>query len=198
MALDRESLSGLETGLQNLETLTDRFGKALTGAFATGIVQGRRFEDVLRSVGDRFVAIGLQSGLKPLTTSAEGLLSGGIKAVAAALGSGFGGGLGSGLGLGAGGVSLPVTPFAQGGVLGAPAWFPLGRGLGLAGEAGPEAILPLARGPDGTLGVRAGAERPAPAVTVQITTPDAESFRRSQAQVAAAVARAVARGQRAL
>jgi len=197
MAIDPESLSGLETGLQNLETLTERFGKALTGAFATAIVQGRRFEDVLRSVGDRFVAIGLQAGLKPLTTAAEGLLSGGIKAVAAALGGGFSG-LGSGLGLGAGGVSLPVTPFAQGGVLGAPAWFPLGRGLGLAGEAGPEAILPLARGPDGTLGVRAGAERPAPAVTVQITTPDAESFRRSQAQVAAAVARAVARGQRAL
>jgi len=194
MALDPESLSGLETGLQNLETLTDRFGKALTGAFATGIVQGRRFEDVLRSLGDRFVAIGLQAGLKPLGTAAEGLLSGGIKAAMAALG----GGLGSGLGLGAGGASLPVTPFAQGGVLGAPAWFPLGRGLGLAGEAGPEAILPLARGPDGTLGVRAGAERPAPVVTVQITTPDAESFRRSQAQVAAAVARAVARGQRAL
>jgi len=194
MALDPESLSGLETGLQNLETLTDRFGKALTGAFTTGIVQGRRFDDVLRSLGDRFVAIGVQAGLKPLTTAAEGLLSGGIKAAVAALG----GGLGSGVGLGAGSASLPVTPFAQGGVLGAPAWFPLGRGLGLAGEAGPEAILPLARGPDGTLGVRAGAERPAPAVTVQITTPDAESFRRSQAQVAAAVARAVARGQRAL
>jgi hypothetical protein len=35
-------------------------------------------------------------------------------------------------------------------------------------------------------------------VTVNIATPDADSFRRSEAQVAAALARAVARGQRAL
>ena len=35
-------------------------------------------------------------------------------------------------------------------------------------------------------------------VTVQVSTPDAESFRRSEAQVSAAIARAVARGGRAL
>ena len=67
------------------------------------------------------------------------------------------------------------------------------------GERGAEAILPLSRGPDGRLGVRAGggASRPL-SVTVQVSTPDATSFRRSEAQVAAAVARAVARGSRAL
>jgi hypothetical protein len=59
--------------------------------------------------------------------------------------------------------------------------------------------MPLARGPDGKLGVRGGggAARPV-SVTVNIATPDAESFRRSQAQVAAGLARAVSRGQRAL
>jgi len=35
-------------------------------------------------------------------------------------------------------------------------------------------------------------------VTVNIATPDAASFRKSEAQVAASLARAVARGQRAL
>lgn len=67
------------------------------------------------------------------------------------------------------------------------------------GERGAEAIMPLSRGPDGRLGVRAGsgASRPL-SVVVQVSTPDADSFRRSEAQVSAAIARAVARGNRAL
>jgi len=37
-----------------------------------------------------------------------------------------------------------------------PTVFPFARGIGLMGEAGPEAIMPLRRGPDGTLGVKGG------------------------------------------
>ena len=50
-----------------------------------------------------------------------------------------------------------LLPFAQGGVLASPIAFPLagGRG-GIAGEAGPEAILPLARDSRGRLGVHGG------------------------------------------
>ena len=49
-----------------------------------------------------------------------------------------------------------IKPFAAGGVIGTPTYFPLMTGgTGLAGEAGPEAIMPLARGPDGRLGVAA-------------------------------------------
>src|SRR6185312_720228 len=89
-----------------------------------------------------------------------------------------------------------VTPFAAGGVIGAPGYFPLASGgFGLAGEAGPEAIVPLARGSDGRLGVSmAGAA--SPTITVQIATPDAASFRRSEAYVTGQIGRAVARGQR--
>ena len=65
------------------------------------------------------------------------------------------------------------------------------------GEAGPEAVMPLSRGADGRLGVAAGGGARPASVTVNIATPDADSFRRSQAQVSAALARAVARGQRA-
>ena len=82
----------------------------------------------------------------------------------------------------------------------APSYFPLGRGLGLMGEQGAEAILPLARGPDGRLGVRASGSasaRPV-SITVNVAAADAEGFRRSEAQVAAALARAVARGRRGL
>ena len=94
-----------------------------------------------------------------------------------------------------------MTPFAKGGVVAAPSYFPLGRGLGLMGEQGAEAILPLARGPDGRLGVRSaggGAPGRPVNVTVNIAAAGADSFRRSEAQVAAALARAVARGQRGL
>ncbi len=47
-----------------------------------------------------------------------------------------------------------IHAFANGGVVGSPTLFPMARGTGLMGEAGPEAIMPLARGSDGKLGVR--------------------------------------------
>ncbi|WP_208348693.1 tape measure protein [Pseudaestuariivita rosea] len=83
----------------------------------------------------------------------------------AGLGGGGGGGLGGALA--SFGVSLfsargnvfdrgDVTPFARGGVVTRPTGFMYGGGrLGVMGEAGPEAILPLERGPDGRLGVTA-------------------------------------------
>ena len=46
-----------------------------------------------------------------------------------------------------------VTPFARGGVVSSPTMFGMSNGLGLMGEAGPEAILPLSRGSGGKLGV---------------------------------------------
>ena len=86
-----------------------------------------------------------------------------------------------------------------GGVINAPTYFPHGDNVGVMGEAGAEAILPLARGADGRLGVAtAGGGHDAPAVVVNITTPDIQSFQRSQSQVSAALARAVARGRRGI
>jgi hypothetical protein len=51
---------------------------------------------------------------------------------------------------------LPVTAFASGGVVSSPSVFPMRGSLGLMGEAGPEAIMPLKRGRDGRLGVEGG------------------------------------------
>lgn len=48
-----------------------------------------------------------------------------------------------------------IVPFAYGGVVNKPTLFPMANGAGLMGEAGPEAIMPLRRGPGGRLGVQA-------------------------------------------
>lgn len=48
-----------------------------------------------------------------------------------------------------------VQKFARGGVVNSPTMFGVRGGLGVMGEAGPEAVMPLTRGPDGSLGVRA-------------------------------------------
>ena len=46
-----------------------------------------------------------------------------------------------------------VVPYAYGGVVNKPTIFPMAKGIGLMGEAGPEAIMPLKRGSNGKLGV---------------------------------------------
>ena len=49
-----------------------------------------------------------------------------------------------------------IQMFANGGVVTRPTLFPMARGgVGMMGEAGPEAIMPLKRGPSGRLGVEA-------------------------------------------
>ena len=52
-----------------------------------------------------------------------------------------------------------LKEFARGGIVDTPEAFAFAHGLGIMGEAGPEAILPLARARSGELGVRAGMTR---------------------------------------
>jgi phage-related minor tail protein len=93
----------------------------------------------------------------------------------------------------------PISRGIAGGVVGTPSYFPMASGgFGLAGESGPEAILPLARGADGKLGVSAGGGAQPVRISIHIASPDVESFRRSEAYVTGQIARAVARGQRSL
>jgi lambda family phage tail tape measure protein len=120
------------------------------------------------------------------------------QAVGSLLGNIFAGGMG--FGFAKGGVLQRGTPipFAKGGVIASPVAFPLTGGrTGLAGERGPEAIMPLMRTADGRLGV-AAAGTAAPSITINIATPDVESFARSETQIAALVARALGRAERNL
>jgi phage-related minor tail protein len=164
------------------------FANAITKAFAQATMGGKQFDDVLKSLALRMSNLTVQAALKPLAKDAAKGFNGILNAILGTGGTG-----------GATGTGPVLTAFASGGVIGSPSYFPLSNGgLGLAGEAGPEAILPLSRGSDGSLGVSvAGGAAPAN-VTVQIATPDAQSFRRSEAYITGQIARAVARGQRSL
>jgi len=79
--------------------------------------------------------------------------------------------------------SSAVVPFASGGVVTGPFLFGLsGRRLGLMGEKGTEAVMPLSRNDKGELGVKmAGGNRTS--VVMNITTPNPDSFRRSASQI---------------
>jgi len=157
--------------MADLEGRSQRFGAALTGALRSATAGGRGLEDVLRGLGNRLTDIALAAGLKPLENM---------------LGTAIGGLVGS------------VTPFADGGVVRSPSFFPMGGDMGLMGEAGAEAILPLRRGPDGALGVAASAGGTAPQIVFNVTATDAASFRKSEGQISAMLARSVARGRRGL
>ncbi len=49
-----------------------------------------------------------------------------------------------------------IVPYAKGGIVDKPTYFPFAKGVGLMGEAGPEAIIPLQRGKNGKLGIAGG------------------------------------------
>lgn len=76
--------------------------------------------------------------------------------------------------------------FARGGIVSRPTNFLYSGGLGVMGEAGPEAIMPIGRNSKGEVGVKvAGGAQQRPNVTVNMTvnTPDADSFRKSRIQI---------------
>jgi phage-related minor tail protein len=172
------TLDSLRSKTLDLTAAVTGFSKVMTQAFASSITGGKQFEDVLKSLALKLSDLAVKAAFKPL----ESALGSGLQALTA--------------GLGGGSASDNIRPFAAGGVIAAPSYFPLGDGgVGLAGEAGPEAIMPLQRGADGRLGVVGGGGS---TIHVSIATPDPDSFRRSESYITGQIARAVARGQRSL
>jgi lambda family phage tail tape measure protein len=181
--------NGLQTGLQTATTHGKSFSSALVTAFDGLVAKGKSLDDTFKSLALSLSDMALKAALKPLDQGFNSLLSGLLSGGGAAVTGFANGGVFSG--------GLPV-PFADGGVIQSPISFPLGGGAtGIAGEAGPEAIMPLTRGADGSLGV-AAAGSGGPNVTFNVQTADAASFVRSQSQIAAMLARSVSFGQRNL
>jgi phage-related minor tail protein len=175
----------LEEQLKFATGLGRQFSSALITAFEGIAIKGRSLGEVLKSLALSLSNMVLKAAFKPLEQGFGNLLSG---LFSGGFGFAKGGAFQQGL----------TVPFAKGGVIQSPIAFPLARGrTGIAGERGAEAIMPLARGPDGRLGVVAQGGGGI-SVTFNVSTPDADSFRRSETQVAAMLARAVALGQRNL
>jgi phage-related minor tail protein len=187
------NLDARQRQLETLDRLAQRFGTSLSRAFNGGAADGKRLDTALSSLGRTLTNTALRAAMRPLQTT----LKKGFESLFKSMFD-FGGTGATGFAKGGVLAGGRVKPFASGGVVAAPTYFPLRGGLGLMGERGAEAIMPLARGPDGHLGVRTGGDTRPIAVTVNVTTQDADSFRRSEAQISAALARAVARGKRGL
>lgn len=176
-----------------LEVSARSFSTAMTRAFTQATVGGKQFDDVLKSLALRISSLAVAQAFRPVATGITSALTGGLTQLFDELFKGSSGDPSRGFRLGG------IKPFAVGGVIGTPTYFPLSSGgLGLAGEVGPEAIVPLSRGPDGRLGIAMSGSAAPANVTVQIATPDVGSFRRSEAYLTGQIARAVARGQRSL
>ena len=179
----REAMSGTA---QDVATLEKGMSRGLRKAFDAVVFDGMKLSDALSTVANSMINTAYSAAVKPVTDHFGGLLANGVGSLMQGLlpfekGGSFSQGR--------------VMPFANGGVVSGPVAFPMRGGTGLMGEAGPEAILPLSRGADGRLGVKGGGGGGVH-VTMNITTPDADSFRRSQTQVAAGLSRAISRGNR--
>jgi len=171
-------IAGLEKGLS----------RGLRKAFDGVIFDGMKLSDALETVANSMINTAYNAAVKPVTDQLGGMLARGVNGlVGNLLPFADGGSFSQGR----------VMPFASGGIVSEPTQFPMRGGMGLMGEAGPEAIMPLSRGADGKLGVRAaGGQGAAPTVVMNISTPDVQSFARSRGQIAAQMTRALGRGNR--
>ncbi|MEX0307549.1 MAG: phage tail tape measure protein [Ruegeria sp.] len=175
-----------ETG-KDVATLERGMSGGLRKAFDGVVLDGMNLSGALDVLKNSMIRTAYSAAIKPVTDHFGGMLANGV------------GGLVQGILPFADGGSFSqgrVMPFANGGVVSSPTMFPMRGGTGLMGEAGPEAIMPLARGADGKLGVRTQGGGRAVNVVMNISTPDVQGFRRSQGQIAAQMSRALGRGNR--
>ena len=185
-------IGGLERGLSH----------GLRRAFDGLLNDGEKLSDAFETIASSIVRQTYNAAMKPATDQISSTVAGRLSAMLAGVfpfadGAPFSQGKVMPFADGAPMAQGRVVPFATGGVVTSPTTFPMRGGTGLMGEAGPEAIMPLARGPDGKLGVRSGGGNAQPVnVVMNIQTPDAASFRRSQGQIAAQMGRMLGRGNR--
>jgi phage-related minor tail protein len=170
---------------RDLLNLERGFSGGLRKAFDGLVFDGVKLSDALGMLAKSMVNTAYSAAVKPITDHVGGLLSEGVQSLfAGMIPFAKGGAFSQGR----------VMPFAKGGVVSGPMSFGMRGGTGLMGEAGPEAIMPLARGADGRLGVQGGGG--SVNVTMNISTPDVQGFQRSQGQIAAQMARVLGRGAR--
>ncbi|WP_335898579.1 phage tail tape measure protein [Klebsiella variicola] len=172
-AADLSSMSATATSeiLNNVtNSISTNMTDLLTGAssFKDGM------SNIFMSLGEAVIKTLIQMATQALITKAiMASFGGGAGGMFGSLFGGAGGAASSGTALQSFGSSFafnalggvydsPSLSAYSGGVYSTPQYFAFAKGAGVFGEAGPEAIMPLTRGADGSLGVRAvGRESPA-------------------------------------
>ena len=156
--------NGASAAFENyLDSASDVAGQTqelFTNAFSNledGVVQfvktGKfQFKDFADAIIEDLIRIQVRQAAAGFLSSAFGFLGGG----GSALGQGTMTGFSEVIPNAKGGVyDSPSLSAFSGGVYDSPQMFAFAKGAGVFAEAGPEAILPLHRGPDGSLGVMA-------------------------------------------
>jgi tape measure domain-containing protein len=136
-----ENLKQIYTDLGT--TIKDGVVGAIQGAIDGTKSLGEAAAGVLRNIANRMLDIAVNMALFG-SISGMGSKGGGLLGLIPGLDKRAKGGVYAQNG---------IQPFARGGIVNGPTLFPFAKGIGLMGEAGPEAIMPLRRGRDGNLGV---------------------------------------------
>lgn len=173
-----EAITGLDNAVSksklNIEMLIESSNKALEGqllelpdaltsAFSRAIAYGEDLGETLKNIAKDLAYAIIKA------TLFNALFGGSLKGVPSA------GGL-FGAAHGAVFSSGNLVPFAQGGIVNRPTVFPFAKGVGLMGEAGAEAIMPLKRTSSGDLGVKAEGGGGMTNITMNINAVDSKSF----------------------
>lgn len=165
MSFNEALIASLTDATKSFNELATVTIEGVANGFANAIASGKSFGESLAALGQEIVfTIAKMMILKALTGAMNmfGFAKGGIVEAGPNLGTSsygesYGGAfMGSLLANAKGNVFGPggLARFADGGIVTKPTLFKFAKGLGLMGEAGPEAIVPLERGSGGKLGVR--------------------------------------------
>ena len=184
LARATENIQGTTREVRQLSTGISR---GVRGALDGIVMGGESLSEALNGIATSIINTAYKIATQPVVDALGGALAGGINSLFGGLFQFADGGAFT---------QGRVVPFANGGIVSSPTTFPMRGATGLMGEAGPEAIMPLARGADGKLGVRADGGTRTIQVVMNISTPDVAGFQRSQGQIAAEISRAVSRGAR--
>jgi lambda family phage tail tape measure protein len=150
-----ESIGTLGANLSNVtQTAFKGLEDAIVSLTTTGTFNFQQFaqsiiEETTRMVTRMLIIAPLLRSLQSLFPGGGG---GGLLGVASSLSKTVGFGVNA---MGNVFAQNGIQKFARGGIVDKPTMFPFAKGIGLMGEAGPEAIMPLRRGRDGRLGVQA-------------------------------------------
>lgn len=177
-AEQRAAIEAMTEKLRDAKSMTFDFASSFTRDMRRGASATEAFASSLDRLTDRLLDGTLKSAIDGLFGSLGQGGGGWLAKLLGLAGSSGGGSGGTGLSLtGTGGLYANgaafyggrLIPFAAGGVVDRPTIFPMANGMGLMGEAGAEAIMPLRRAPDGRLGVEArGGAGAAPVVNVSV------------------------------